>query len=105
MPPSVHTILIHGSLAIKYALVPTGQLSEEAQEARNKDLKRFRAQHTRKSSHIKTCEDLINMLLISSDPVITDLRSFQTIPVKQFSPEAREMIIDPTENDMADMEY
>jgi len=31
MPPSVHKILIHGSLAIKYALVPIGQLSEEAQ--------------------------------------------------------------------------
>jgi hypothetical protein len=37
MPPSVHTILIHGYLAIKYTLVPTGQLSEEAQDSRNKD--------------------------------------------------------------------
>lgn len=31
MPPSVHKILIHGSLIIKNALVPIGQLSEEAQ--------------------------------------------------------------------------
>lgn len=37
MPPSVHKILTHSSLAIKYALVPIGQLSEEAQESRNKD--------------------------------------------------------------------
>jgi hypothetical protein len=37
MPPSVHTILIHGSLEIKYALVPIGKLSKEAQEPQNKD--------------------------------------------------------------------
>lgn len=37
MPPSVHKKLILGSLAIKYALLPIGQLSEEAQESSNKD--------------------------------------------------------------------
>jgi hypothetical protein len=35
MPPSIHKILIYGSLIIKNALVPIGQLSEEAQEASN----------------------------------------------------------------------
>lgn len=36
MPVSVHKILVHGSDIIKFAMVPIGQLSEEAQEARNK---------------------------------------------------------------------
>ncbi|KAL4096813.1 hypothetical protein QTP88_021696 [Uroleucon formosanum] len=33
MPPSMHKILLHGSIVIKHALVPIGLLSEEAQEA------------------------------------------------------------------------
>lgn len=36
-PASIHKMLIHESLAIKYVLVPFGQLSEEAQEPRNKN--------------------------------------------------------------------
>jgi len=37
MPPTVHKMLIHGGEIIRRALVPIGWLSEEAQEARNKD--------------------------------------------------------------------
>lgn len=37
MPPSVHKIWIHGSRAIQLASFPIRILSEEAQEARNKD--------------------------------------------------------------------
>jgi len=33
MPPSVHKVLIHGALVIKYSLLPIGFLSEEAQES------------------------------------------------------------------------
>lgn len=60
MPPSIHKILIHGSLIIKNALVPIGQLSEEAQEASNKNYNRFRENHSRKSSRIQ-----IQIFLIS----------------------------------------
>lgn len=41
MPVTVHKVLIHGSRVIQHFLVPIGQLSEEAQESRNKDLKRY----------------------------------------------------------------
>jgi len=41
MPPSVHKILIHGSSIIKSFVLPIGVLSEEAQESRNKDIKRY----------------------------------------------------------------
>ena len=40
MPSSCHMILIHGSDVIETFLIPIGQLSEEVQEARNKDIKR-----------------------------------------------------------------
>jgi len=34
MPPSMHTILMHGSMVIKSALLPIEQLLEEAQKSR-----------------------------------------------------------------------
>lgn len=47
-------ILDHGREIIKQSIVPIGQLSEEAQEARNKDYRRFRKNHTRKCSRPAT---------------------------------------------------
>ena len=73
MPASVHKILIHGSEIIEYFNVPIGQLSEEAQESRNKDLKRYRRDHTRKCSRTILNLDLIRRLLVSSDPLISSM--------------------------------
>lgn len=43
MPTSVHKILIHGTQIIKaLSILPIGQFSEESQEARNKDIKKYR---------------------------------------------------------------
>lgn len=72
MPPSVHKVLIHGSEVIKHAILPIGQLSEEAQEAKNKDFRFIREHHTRKSSRISTNEDLMNYFFLFSDPIISD---------------------------------
>lgn len=74
MPTSVHKILLHGAIIIKEAILPIGQLSEEAQESRNKDLKSFREKHTRKISRTTGNQDLLNRLLITSDPLISSLR-------------------------------
>lgn len=74
LPPSVHKILIHASDVIQYALVSIGELSEEAAESRNKDIKKFRLQHTRKISRISTNTDLFNRLLLTSNPFITGQR-------------------------------
>ena len=57
MPVSVHKILCHAIEAIKNCIVPIGQLSEEAQEARNKDCRRYRLAYTRKSSRANTNRD------------------------------------------------
>jgi hypothetical protein len=54
-------------------MLPIGQLSEEAQESRNKDLKLFREFHARKMSRVSTNEDLLNRLFITSDQLISSL--------------------------------
>jgi len=74
MPASVHNVLIHGSAIVSAALLLIGQLSEEAQEARNKDIKKFREHYTRKLSRELTNLDLIRKLMLTSDPVISSLR-------------------------------
>lgn len=79
---SVHKILIHGPAIIRSCLVPIGELSEEAAEARNKDIKSFRRKHTRKISRVLTNTDLFNRLLLSSDPFISGQRK---LPCKQKS--------------------
>ena len=74
LPPSIHKILVHAQDVINYALLPIGELSEEAAESKNKDIKMFRRQHTRKMSRVATNTDLINRLLLSTDPFLTGQR-------------------------------
>lgn len=74
MPPSIHKTLLHGSNIISVALLPIGMLSEEAQEARNKDFRMFREKRCRKNSRMATNVDLIHIMLVSSDPIISFLR-------------------------------
>ena len=81
MPVSVHKVLWHGKAIIEHCILPIGQLSEEAQESRNKDNRRYRLQFTRKTSRTETNADLIKRLLISSDPYICSFR--KTPPVKK----------------------
>lgn len=70
-----------------------GELSEEAQESRNKDFKRIREHNTRKISRICQNEDLIHMLLISSDPYISSLRSIPTKKIVEFDEAAQKLVI------------
>ena len=74
MAQSVHKVLIHGHDIIKSLTLPIGLMSEEAQEAGNKDFKSYRENFSRKTSRKATNTDLINRLLVSSDPVISSLR-------------------------------
>lgn len=50
-------------------------LSEEAQEARNKDYRAYRLHHSRRNGRVATNEDVMNNLLLSSDPFINRFRS------------------------------
>jgi hypothetical protein len=74
MPASVHTVLSHGAHTVSGAILPVGQLSEEAQESRNKDLKYFRRSHSRKISRSSTNKDVFNLLLVSLDHIICPKR-------------------------------
>ena len=46
MSPTIHKVLIHGPTIIDKAILPIGQLGEEAQEANNKMFKWYRGGFT-----------------------------------------------------------
>lgn len=92
MPVSVHKVLWHGKIIIQNCILPIGQLSEEAQESRNKDTRRYRLQFTRKISRKDTNSDLINRLLISSDPYICNLRKAPRTKRGQLTPEILKLL-------------
>jgi hypothetical protein len=92
---TVHKILLHSVDIIKSSLLPIGQLSEEAQEARNKDCRRYREHNTRKCSRVATNRDLLNMLLITSDPVINSLRKIHMKVTGNLPSGVLELIIPP----------
>ncbi|GBO99794.1 hypothetical protein EVAR_69254_1 [Eumeta japonica] len=75
MTPTLHRVLAHGKEIIANSMLGLGELTEEAQEARNRDVKKIRLFNTRKSSKIVQNMDLMEYLLISSDPVICSIRT------------------------------
>ena len=75
MPQSIHRILIHWWQVVDWMALPIGMLSEEAQEAHNKEFKKFWESFSRKCSRSKTNEGLLTRLMCSSDPIISDLRT------------------------------
>jgi len=102
MPTTVHKLLIHGPQIIASALLPIGQLSEEAQESRNKDIKKYREGFSRKCSREKTMEDVLNWLLVSSDPYISSLRKLPQKKLKELSPEARQLLSNDNIKDISE---
>jgi len=87
MSPTMHKFFIHGPEIIESALLPIGLLTEEAQEARNKDFKRYREHNSRKCCREKTNLDILNLFLLSSDPVISSKRKLmkkktQSMPIE-----------------------
>jgi hypothetical protein len=97
MPASVHKVLVHGADIVSGAILPTGQLSEEAQEYRNKNLKYFRSSHSRKISRPLANQDVFNLLLVSSDPVISSLRKLPKRATETYLPEALKLLDLPKE--------
>lgn len=100
MSPTVHKILVHSASVISHALLPIGQLSEEAAEARNKHFRLYRESFSRKFSRIACNEDVINRLLLTSDPYISSRQSEKkwTKSKSPFSNEAAAFFILEPEN-------
>lgn len=93
MTPTLHKILSHGATVIEHALLPIGQLSEEAAEARNKHFRMYRQKFSRKFSRKECNEDVFKRLLLSSDPYISSSRNKSTKIRKAFSKEALEFLL------------
>lgn len=74
MPATLHKILVHGADIMRHSVIPIGQMSEEASEAKNKEIRKVRLGHTLKTSRARTNFDLIKYMLVSSDPYISLLR-------------------------------
>ena len=73
MPVSVHKVLVHGAAVADALPLPLGMLSEEAQEARNKDVRSYRLHHARKDSRLHIIAEQFGYLLVTSDPKISSV--------------------------------
>ena len=93
MSPTVHKILIHGAQVIRHAILPIGQLTEEAAEARNKNFRQYRIDFSRKFSREDCNRDIMNRLLLSSDPYLSSIRPKTQKKKKIFSKEALDLMI------------
>lgn len=92
MTPTLHKILVHGATVIKHAILPIGQLSEEAAEARNKHLLSYRQDFARKFSRVQCNKDVLNRLLLTSDPYLTCMRKRQHKKSEPFSTETLDLL-------------
>lgn len=96
MTTSVDKVLIHEAEMIKHAILPIGQLGEEAQEAKNKDFKFIREHRSRKDTAEHTNIDLFNYFLLCSDPIISELRLQKKCSKKlRLDPEALQILKAP----------
>lgn len=93
MTPTMHKILLHGATVISEALLPIGLLSEEAAEARNKHFRLYRQNFARKFSRVQCNIDIINRLLLTSDPLITSMRPTPKKKTLPFTKEATSLMI------------
>ncbi|XP_018797861.1 PREDICTED: uncharacterized protein LOC108974460 [Bactrocera latifrons] len=91
MPVTVHKVLMHGKDIMDAAVLPIGMLSEEAEEARNKDYRKYRLMFSRKCDRIST--DVFNILLITSDPYISSLRRHSNKISLELDPIVKDMVL------------
>lgn len=94
MTPTVHKLLDHAQELAEHAIVPIGSLSEEAQEARNKDFKYFRSHHSRKCSMKASNQDVFNRLLLTADPFLSSLRTVlnKVVDIDELSEESDSLL-------------
>ena len=71
MPATLHKLLLHAPTVAGSCLLPIGSMSEEAAEAANKNVRRYRLRHARKDSRLHTMADLFGYMLTASDPLLS----------------------------------
>lgn len=93
MTPTIHKVLMHGANVISHAILPIGQLSEKAAEARNKTFRQYRLGFSRKFSREQCNRDILNRLLLTSDPYLSSIRPKHQKKRKPFSKEALDLMV------------
>lgn len=104
MPVTLHKILIHGSEIIKNFVIPIGQLSEDVQESQHKNFRYYREHNTRKISRKATNEDLLHILLASSDPLISSIRPLPIKTSKTFNSDVINLLKSPSVDEDVDVD-
>ena len=102
MTPTMHKR--HGATIIDQAILPIGQLSEEAAEARIKHFRDYRQNFSRKFSREICNRDIINRLLLSSDPLLSSVRKRLKNKRNAISSEALEFLQPETLNELQQYE-
>lgn len=93
MSTTMHKLLMHSVPVMKSCILPIGMLSEEAQEARNKDIRKYRENFARKCSRKRNMEDVMKRLLLSSDPYISQQSSSKNVSKKKYSQELINLLL------------
>lgn len=76
-------------------VLPIGMYGEEAQESRNKSIRKYRELHARKFNREKNIEDVFKRLLLTSDPLLSLTYGTFSKSAKQDIPElAKHFIVD-----------
>lgn len=94
MPVTVHKVLMHGKDIMDAAVLPIGMLSEETEEARNKDYRKYRLMFSGKCDRISTNTDVFNRLLITSDPYISSIRRHSNKISLELDPIVKDMVLE-----------
>jgi hypothetical protein len=102
---SVHKVLVHMKQMLDKCPVPPGLCSEEAPECNNQRVRFILTKLTRKMSRLKMLIDLVNRLLLISDPHMLEyveekaLRKRKTRPL---SDEVRAMLVNPDDETLGE---
>ena len=96
---TVHSLIFHScELIQRNHGVALGELSEEALESCNKDIRNFREFLSRKCGHIMNLTDVFNRLFIRSDPVIRKI-IIDTFTKRQIHPQTSTATRQPLNED------
>ena len=98
MSPTLHKILMHGATVISHSILPIGQLSEEASAARNKHFRRYRQNFSRKFDRVVCNRDILNRLLLTSDPLLNSSRKQPHKVSEPFCSETLSLLLPEVEN-------
>ena len=102
LPQTVHKVIAHGRQLLENLPCPPGLASEESPEANNKNLREFRKSFARKSKRSYTMYDVMQRLLVRSDPYIlsfSEEKALKKAIILPIEPEIQAMLKTTQEHD------